>query len=203
MHKEAAASLALLLQGEIPERIEIEHIADQDERELAERLNQLFEFVREIHSFIIPLSQGRLKDIKLPANNYLGSPFKELHSRLLHLTWQARQVAIGDYNQRIDFMGEFSEAFNSMIKSLDENEKQLKGKIEELEQALCRIRKLEGILPICSSCKKIRIASGDPKDQNDWVPVEQYITEKTEAMFSHSICPECKKKLFSSAGNFV
>ncbi len=196
MHKKAAASLDLLLRGEIPEPIELEKIADPDDRELALRLNQLFEFMRQIHAFIIPLSQGQLQEIELPAGNYLASPFKELHSRLLHLTWQARQVAAGDYRQRVDFMGDFSEAFNSMVIALEEHERQLKNKIKELEEALCRIRKLEGILPICANCKKIRVENGNPQDQKDWISVEEYISENSEARFSHSLCPECRKKLY-------
>jgi hypothetical protein len=153
--------------------------------------------MKEIHNFIIPLSNGELADIKISPNNFFGSPFKELHSRLLHLTWQAKQVADGDFNQRVDFMGDFSECFNSMIISLDHHEKMLRNKINELEQALSLIKTLEGILPICSHCKKIRIEGADPKKQEGWVQIESYMTEKTDAKFTHSICPECAKKFYS------
>ena len=57
--------------------------------------------------------------------------------------------------------------------------------IAELEQALARVKKLEGILPICSFCKKIR------DDQDHWQPIEQYIDERSDARFSHGICPDC------------
>ncbi len=139
--------------------------------------------MEEIHDFIIPLSKGKLNGIKISSKNFLGSPFKELHSRLLHLTWQAKQVANGDFSQRVDFMGDFSEAFNSMIVSLDNNEKLLKKKINELEKAISHIKNLEGILPICSNCKKIRLEGTDAKDQDNWVQIENYISEKTEAKF--------------------
>ncbi len=58
-----------------------------------------------------------LDNIKVPPpKNFLASSFKELHLRLLHLTWQAQQVASGNYSQRVDFMDEFSsKAFNSMV----------------------------------------------------------------------------------------
>ncbi len=92
--------------------------------------------------------------------------------------------------------GDFSEAFNSMIISLDHNEKLLKKKIDELEKALSQIIKLEGILPICSNCKKIRLESADPKNQDSWIQIESYISNRTEAQFSHGICPECMKKLY-------
>ena len=93
-------------------------------------------------------------------------------------------------------MGDFSEAFNSMIVSLDNQEKMLKNKINELEQALSHIKKLEGVLPICSHCKKIRLVGADPKKQEGWVRIEGYISEKTDARFSHSICPDCMKKFY-------
>lgn len=190
------AKLAILLQGKIPEKIDNGNITDEREQNLAKTLNQLITFMQEVHDFIIPLSKGELAEIKISPKNFFGSPFKELHSRLLHLTWQANQVAKGDFSQRVDFMGDFSEAFNSMIVSLDNNEKLLKRKIDELENALSHIKKLEGILPICSNCKKIRLEGTDPKKQDNWVQIESYISEKTETQFSHSICPECMKKLY-------
>ena len=83
-----------------------------------------------------------------------------------------------------------------MIVSLDNNEKLLKRKIDELEKALSHIKNLEGVLPICSNCKKIRLEGTDPQNQDSWIPVESYISKRTEAQFSHSICPECMKKLY-------
>lgn len=61
------------------------------------------------------LSRGNLNcALPLPGNE-LAAPLKMLHASLKHLTWQAQQVAHGDYQQRVDFMGGFSEAFNNMI----------------------------------------------------------------------------------------
>ena len=194
MIEKFAKKLVILLQGNIPERIDISKITDEHELYFANMLNQLIIFMREIHDFIIPLSKGELGEIKISPKNFFGSPFKELHSRLLHLTWQANQVANGDYSQRVDFMGDFSEAFNNMIVSLSNNEKILKKKINDLEKALSHIVILEGILPICCYCKKIRLEGTDPDDQENWIQVERYISEKTEAQFSHSICPVCMKK---------
>jgi hypothetical protein len=55
---------------------------------------------------------------------------------------------------------------------------------------------LQGLLPICSSCKKIRHADGDPHDPASWSTVEKFISAKTAADFTHSICPDCLKKLY-------
>lgn len=196
MIEEAVEKLSILLQGKIPAKIDLRERNNEGETKLGEMLNQLINSMQQIHEFIIPLSQGELQDIRLPAKNFLASPFKELHSQLLHLTWQTERVANGDYKQRVDFMGDFSKAFNSMIISLDHHENLLNNKIDELEKALSQVRRLEGILPICSNCKKIRIQETDPRNQDNWIQIETYVATKTDAQFSHSICPDCIKKLY-------
>jgi hypothetical protein len=55
---------------------------------------------------------------------------------------------------------------------------------------------LHGLLPICASCKKIRSTDGDPHDPASWSTVEKFISAKTAADFTHSICPDCLKKLY-------
>ena len=64
----------------------------------------------------------------------------------------------------------------------------LTAKISELQKALDHINILQGILPICCFCKKIR------DDLGYWNKVENYISSHTEVQFSHSICPDCMKK---------
>jgi thioredoxin-related protein len=58
----------------------------------------------------------------------------------------------------------------------------------ELQETLSRVKQLEGIIAICSYCKKIR------NDTNSWDQLETYISSHSEALFSHSICPECFKQ---------
>lgn len=58
-------------------------------------------------------------------------------------------------------------------------------RVQDLEAALNHVKQLQGILPICSYCKKIR------NDLNYWQNVESYVTEHSQAEFSHSICPTC------------
>lgn len=62
--------------------------------------------------------------------------------------------------------------------------------ITQLKEALARVKTLNGLLPICASCKKIR------DDDGYWHQVEEYIMDHSEADFSHGICPECKQKLY-------
>jgi len=58
-------------------------------------------------------------------------------------------------------------------------------RVQELEVALNHVKQLQGILPICSYCKKIR------NDLNYWQNVESYVSDHSQAEFSHSICPSC------------
>ncbi len=61
---------------------------------------------------------------------------------------------------------------------------------KELGKALSEVKRLRGILPICAECKRIR------DDAGYWHQVELYVREHTEAVFSHSICPDCTRKLY-------
>jgi PAS domain S-box-containing protein len=62
--------------------------------------------------------------------------------------------------------------------------------IVQLQKALAEVKTLKGIFPICASCKKIR------DDEGYWNQIEAYISERSDAEFSHGICPECAKKLY-------
>ena len=69
-------------------------------------------------------------------------------------------------------------------------EEALKQQLTELNEALREIRQLQGIIPICASCKNIR------DDQGYWHQVESYIRNHSHADFSHGICPDCMSKLY-------
>ncbi len=71
---------------------------------------------------------------------------------------------------------------------LVELQQSLAARVRELEEALANIKQLQGLVPICSYCKKIR------NDQNYWQQVESYIADHSGAQFSHGICPECFDK---------
>ncbi|MBI1881559.1 MAG: hypothetical protein HYR94_25540 [Chloroflexi bacterium] len=62
--------------------------------------------------------------------------------------------------------------------------------VAELQQALTTVKALSGIIPICSACKKIRDEAGD------WHPPEVYIRDRSEAEFSHGLCPDCARQLY-------
>ena len=71
--------------------------------------------------------------------------------------------------------------------------------IQQLGKALLEVKKLSGLLPICASCKKIRDIEGR------WQPIENYISARSEADFTHGLCPQCLgeyyPQLFNGKGN--
>ncbi|UCB44786.1 MAG: hypothetical protein JSV25_11270 [Spirochaetota bacterium] len=65
-----------------------------------------------------------------------------------------------------------------------------KGTSEKLSRAISEVRRLSGLLPICAHCKNIR------NDEGYWQKVEDYLSDHSDAEFSHSLCPACMKKLY-------
>jgi PAS domain S-box-containing protein len=76
-------------------------------------------------------------------------------------------------------------------KRIEEEREQL---IKKLQAALSDVKTLSGLVPICANCKQIR------DDKGFWMQVESYIQERSQARFSHGICPDCMRKLYP---NFV
>ena len=79
---------------------------------------------------------------------------------------------------------------------LEAQRKKLEEKVHELQEAMKHIKRLEGLVPICASCKKIRIEGKSPDDPKSWATLEKYISEKTDASLTHGLCPECTEKLY-------
>lgn len=87
------------------------------------------------------------------------------------------------------------EKFDSEIKSLREKEEQNLKQIEILKQQLNSNSSFDGLFPICSNCKDIR----DPKGY--WHTIEEYIQGLSDAELSHSLCPDCARKLYPDLFN--
>jgi diguanylate cyclase (GGDEF)-like protein len=88
----------------------------------------------QCNEFTKALSRGDLGAPLPPQENELAAPLKSLCASLKHLTWQSQQVAKGDYNQHVDFMGEFSDAFNTMIEQLADRQQRLEEKIRRIQK---------------------------------------------------------------------
>ncbi len=96
----------------------------------------------------------------------------------------ADQLAIAIENARL------YEQASQEISERKKAEKEKEKLIGDLQQALAKVKTLSGLIPICSSCKRIR------DDRGYWNQIEAYIREHSEADFSHGFCPECMKRLY-------
>ncbi len=70
-------------------------------------------------------------------------------------------------------------------------QRDLAGRIRELQYAMAKIHELQELIPICSYCKKVR------DDRNYWEQVESYISTRTGVQFSHGVCPQCYTKVIA------
>lgn len=91
----------------------------------------IYDALMEIRGFLACLVQGDLTG-SLSSRGHLCGQFKSLQANLRHLTWQAQRIAEGDFTQRIDFMGDFAVAFNSMTRQLQE----ARAELEEANRVL-------------------------------------------------------------------
>ncbi|MGD8670901.1 MAG: PAS domain S-box protein [Desulfobacterales bacterium] len=83
--------------------------------------------------------------------------------------------------------------YTGIIRDISErkqHEKELNQLVSTFKASLAKVRQLSGLLPICSSCKKIR------DDKGYWNQIEEYIRHRSDAEFSHGICPDCSRKLY-------
>ena len=94
-------------------------------------LHRLYADFLALRHFLLTLVQGDLSQ-ELPLKGYLAGVLKALQANLRHLTWQTQMIASGDFSQRVDFMGEFSQAFNTMVSQLEESRQRLEAKGTEL-----------------------------------------------------------------------
>ena len=103
-------------------------------------------------------------------------------SKQLQISYSSLESKVAERTNELLLAQKATEASNlDLIQHRDE----LVRKNIELSEALSKVKLLEGILPVCMYCKKIR------KDDNAWQQIETYITELSEALFSHGICPSC------------
>lgn len=99
-------------------------------RELGVALRDFQALAAELVDYSTQLSKGELSQEFPDSGSCLYGGLKNLQANLKHLTWQAKQVARGDYSQKVSHLGEFSEAFNSMTQQLEERREQLRQEVQ-------------------------------------------------------------------------
>ena len=152
-----------------------------------------------------------LHALQCDADNFITKPYNEsyLLSRMENIMAGIRQrkkqesgncaeivhegehfKLVTEYQRIFDFLFSTYEAMVVKNRELRDTQIELSEKVFELEAALERVRQLEGIIPICMYCKKIR------DDEDYWHQIDQFISEHSGVRFTHGICPECLKAYY-------
>jgi two-component system, response regulator PdtaR len=121
---------------------------------------------------------------------YILKPFHEmeiqaaieiaLHKRTVEIKLKQAHEALKETNRNLELE----------IEKRQRAEEEKDRAIAKLQNVILKFNTLKGLLPICASCKRIKDAKGR------WKSVESYVSEHSDAEFTHDICPECAKRLY-------
>src|SRR5512141_1028675 len=131
-----------LLKGELPGPLELPPDYPKNEvRQVVDYANRFVAEYQALAGAMTAMSRGDL-DLNVPTGKmHVLQSFKNLHANLRHLTWKTQQIAGGDLTQHIDFMGGFSEAFNSMTQQLRDAFAKIDRQNQDLSQANQRMKR--------------------------------------------------------------
>lgn len=121
----------------------------------------------------------------------------------VYLNWQSRKQGHEIGNRPVmAILKEMAEVRAKLDVAEQEIERRRKAEkekeqlIEQLRASISRIHKLEGLLPVCSGCKRIRTRSESTSSAERWRSLEDYVREETAVRFSHGLCPDCMTRLY-------
>ncbi|MGD8900964.1 MAG: response regulator [Desulfobacterales bacterium] len=137
----------LILKGKKPTSIELPE--DYPDNEIKQAVSYINKFITEyngITELIYTLARGDLSFEAPKGKMLILQSLKNLQASLRHLTWVTQQIAKGDFDREVDFMGDFSAAFNSMTKQLKDSFAERKKATEKAERATVLIREKEAQL---------------------------------------------------------
>ncbi|MCG8572546.1 MAG: response regulator [Spirochaetes bacterium] len=172
---------------------------------------------QEIHRKGGSLVDLILMDIQLPDMNGIEAvtiiksheDLKEIPIVMVSVLDEGENIEKAFSVGAIDYIGkpvnklELKARVRSILKLKEEmdkrvaREEELKKTVRDLEDAMKKIKHLSGLLPICSHCKKVR------DDKGYWQQVEIYLKNHINASFSHSVCPDCLKKLYPEIADSI
>lgn len=173
-----------------PDHFNIDH-PDEPYQELKSGLKYLKSSVDAFTDYLAEFSKGNLSAEYPEGCDFLGGSLKELHKSLKHLTWQARQVADGDYSQHASNLGDISDAFNGMTRQLEQRESQLKENANKVQKRAEALESYNELL--------IELLSR----RNEWLLVVDMNSKeilycnkkKHEGVLEPSVCKTCKNRL--------
>ena len=150
---------------------------------------------------VAQLKEMRIQDINMLSGEQVKAEMEKARSlertyfEFRHRLSDGSFKDVGVYSGKIDIEGK--SLLHSIIHDITERKRMEEQKdrlVSDLQKALSEVKILQGFLPICSHCKKIR------DDKGYWNQIETYIRDRSDAEFSHSICPECAKKYYPDMG---
>lgn len=138
------------------------------------------------------------------ADNFIIKPYNEeqllFYVQYILVNRKLRQVVTPEASINVFFRGKEYVITSNRFQIIDllfstyetalQKQKELEQKNKQLQEALETIKILQGFIPICARCKKIR------NDEGFWQQVEVYIENHSEAIFTHGICPDCRDELY-------
>lgn len=121
----------------------------------------------------------------------------------LYISWQNKQSGTTITNRPVlSILREVADVRKQLSSAQEEidyrkrNEQEKEALIAELRITLNKVKKLENLLPVCASCRRIRIKSEKGEKGDNWISMEKYIRQETSTELSHGICPECAKVIY-------
>jgi serine phosphatase RsbU (regulator of sigma subunit) len=133
---------ARVLKGQIPQPLSLpKDYPDNEVRQVVEYANRFVTDYQALAGAVSAMSRGDLDISVPPGKMHILQSFKNLHANLRHLTWKTQQIAGGDLSQQVDFMGDFSRAFNSMTGQLQEAFAKIERQNQDLSCANHRMKR--------------------------------------------------------------
>ncbi|MBF0518500.1 MAG: HAMP domain-containing protein [Nitrospirae bacterium] len=138
------AAFAAILKGKKPGTIVLpEDYPDNEIRQMANYINRFIDEYNEATNMAYHLANGEINFQPHMGKTLIAQSLKGLQASLKHLTWTTKQIANGDFDHKVDFMGEFSEAFNSMAEQLDSAFKEKMHTMEKLQSQVIELARAQ------------------------------------------------------------